>query len=318
MKLTNDGKIPVIVIAGPTASGKTALAVEIAKRYNGEIISADSMQIYKGMDIASAKPTKDEMQSIPHHLVDFLNSGEKYSVARFIEDASKAAEGIISRDKNVIIAGGTGLYIDSFIDNIVFEKQENNEKIREEIRLRRENEGIDAIYNELMRIDPETALSLHINNEGRVMRAYETYLLTGEKPSEIRKRSRSVSSPYVPLYFCLMYKDREKLYDRINRRADMMLERGLLKEAEEYFSLDSLSTSSQAIGHKELVPYLKGEISLDEAVENLRRATRNYAKRQLTWFRRNEKIIPVYCDCFDSFDDIVNEVCALTDASGLF
>jgi len=318
MKTLKNGKIPVIVIAGPTASGKTAVSVEIAKRFNAEVISADSMQIYKGMDIASAKPTADEMQGIEHHLVDFLEPHIKYSVAKFCEDAFYCVEAIRSRNKNVIVAGGTGLYIDSFVNNIVFEKQEDNEKIREKIRLRREKEGIEAIYEELRKIDPETADSLHINNEGRVMRAYETYLLTGEKPSVIRQRSRSSQSPFAPVYICLMYEDREKLYDRINKRVDIMLEKGLLKEAEEYFSLDRQSTSSQAIGHKELIPYLTGEISLETAVENLKRSTRNYAKRQLTWFRRNENMIPVYCDKYDNFSDMVNAISDIIKKSGLF
>ena len=299
-------KIPVIAIVGPTASGKTAFSVELAKRIGAEIVSADSMQIYKGMDIASAKPTADETAHVPHHLIDFLDPSDKYSVARYIEDASAAIRDIISRNKKVIICGGTGLYVDSLLQNITFEEQPDNEKIREMLRKRREEEGIEALFRELQEADPETAATLHINNEGRVLRALETYILTGEKPSEIRKRSRSVPTPYESLYFCLEYKDREVLYDRINRRVDIMVKSGLVDEAREYFSLHDDYTSAQAIGHKEIAPFLEGKISLDEATDNLKKATRHYAKRQRTWFRRNESAVRLYCDTFSSVEDMVN------------
>lgn len=311
-------KIPVIAVVGPTASGKTAFSVALAKKIDAEIVSADSMQIYKWMDIASAKPVKEEMQGIPHHLIDFLDPSESYSVARYIKDATAAIKDIHSRGKKVILCGGTGLYTDSLLGNIMFDEQPDNKEIREKLRKRREEEGIEAIFNELKAIDPETANTLHINNEGRVLRALETYYLTGEKPSVLRERSRSVPTPYSSLYFCLTYNDREILYDRINRRVDIMLENGLVEEAREYFSLSAENTSAQAIGHKEIAGFLRGEISLSEATENLKKATRHYAKRQMTWFRRNDKINYIYCDSFSSIDDMVSYAVAKIDESGIY
>ncbi len=311
-------KIPVIAVIGPTASGKTAVSVELAKIYNAEIISADSMQIYKGMDIASAKPSEEEKQGIVHHLMDFLPPDEKYSVARYCTDAGKKAEEIRERNKNIIVCGGTGLYIDSFLGNISFEEQPDNTEVRNELKKRLETEGIGVLFEELRRIDPETADTLHINNEGRILRALETYSLTGEKPSVLRERSREKPSPYEAVYIFLNYENREILYDRINKRVDIMIERGLKEEAREYFSLDGSYTSSQAIGHKELIPYLKGEISLYEATENLKRATRNYAKRQLTWFRRNKEAHTVFCDRYSSSHEIIGEITRIIDSTKLF
>lgn len=317
MDSVNIKKIPVIAVVGATASGKTALAVELALRLNAEIVSADSMQIYKGMDIASAKPDKEEMRGIRHHLIDFLEPSEKYSVARYITDARKAIEDIRSRGKNVIICGGTGLYVDSLLQNIVFEDEEDNSEIREKLRARRESEGIEGLYDELMEIDPETAQTLHINNEGRILRALESYYLTGEKPSLLRKKSRSVPSPYNALYIELRYENRDVLYDRINRRVDIMLEKGLVEEAKEYFRLNKADTAAQAIGHKELAGYLNGEISLEEAADNLRKATRHYAKRQMTWFRRNREINALYCDKYENPSLIADAAEEIINKSGL-
>lgn len=311
-------KIPVISVVGPTASGKTAFSVALAKRIGAEIVSADSMQIYKGMDIASAKPTREEMQGVPHHLIDFLEPSEAYSVARYIKDATEAIKDIHSRGKKVIICGGTGLYVDSLLGNIVFDEQPDNTEVRNKLRLRREKDGIEAIYRELQEIDPETADTLHINNEGRVLRALETYYLTGEKPSVLRARSRSVPTPYNSLYFCLNYKDREILYDRINRRVDIMIENGLVEEAREYFSLSPENTSAQAIGHKEIAGYLRGEITLREAADNLKKATRHYAKRQLTWFRRNENIHNIYCDTFENSEKMVDYAVGIIENSEIY
>ncbi len=316
MKETHD-KIPVIAVVGPTASGKTAFAVKLAKIFDAEIISADSMQIYKGMDIASAKVTEEEKQGIRHHLVDFLDCDKKYSVASFIKDASAAIEDIVSRGKKVIICGGTGLYIDSLLQNIVFEEQPDNEEIRKMLRERADKEGLESLYNELSEKDPQTAFALHINNEGRVLRALEVLYLTGEKPSVLRERSKSIESPYKPVYIGLFYRDRNVLYDRINRRVDMMIEKGLVEEAKEYFSLHKDYTSAQAIGHKEMAGYLTGEITLTEAAENLKKATRHYAKRQMTWFRRNSELHSIYCDDYKNTDDAV-EAAALIIKNSLF
>ncbi len=311
-------KIPVIVVAGPTASGKSAFAVALAKIFNAEIISADSMQIYKGMDIASAKVTADEMQGIPHHLIDFVSPDDKYSVARYVKDAKAAIDAVTERGKNVIICGGTGLYIDSLLNNVNFEEQPDNSVIRDKLRKRRAEEGIEALYRELTELDPDTASSLHINNEGRVLRALETYYLTGEKPSVLRRRAASFDSPYESAYICLEYSDRELLYDRINLRVDRMIEKGLVEEAKEYFDRHPDDTASQAIGHKEIAKYLSGDISLEDASENLKRATRNYAKRQLTWFRRNNDAYRIYCDKFDSFEDAVNAAADYINTTQLF
>lgn len=309
-------KIPVIAIVGPTASGKTRMAVELAKKYNAEIVSADSMQIYKGMDIASAKPDREEMQGIKHHLMDFLDSSVRYSVKKFSEDAKIAIEDITKRKKNVIICGGTGLYVDSLLQNIVFEDEPDNTEIRERLRKRREEEGIEVLYEELKQLDPVTAENLHINNEGRILRALETYYLTGELPSVLRARSKAQETPYDALYICLDYMKRDTLYDRINKRVDIMIEKGLVEEAKQYFSLSESFTSAQAIGHKELIPYLKGEITLEEATDNLKKATRHYAKRQLTWFRRNADINTLYCDKYEDFSYAVDAAAEIIENWG--
>ncbi len=297
MNAAEKKKIPVVAIVGATASGKTALAVEICRRFNGEVVSADSMQIYKGMNIATAKPTSEEMCGIPHHMLDFLPVTEKYCVAQYVADASEKIFDIVSRGKMPVVAGGTGLYVDSLLNGTVFEDEPDGTDIREKLRLRRDKEGIEPLYRELEQIDPDTAHSLHMNNGGRVLRALEVYYITGEKPSVRRLRSRQTESPFNPLYISVEYKDRKKLYDRINRRVDTMLENGLIDEAREYFSLDGACTASAAIGYKELAPFFDGRATLDEAVESLKQATRRYAKRQLTWYRNKDFVHRIYADC---------------------
>lgn len=289
-------KIPVVAIVGATASGKTSLAVETAKRFDGEVISADSMQIYKGMSIATAKPTPEETEGIPHHLIDFLPVTERYSVAAFVRQAGERIADIRSRGRLPIVCGGTGLYIDSLLGSMAYEDEPDNAGIRKELEERRDRLGIEDIFNELMSVDPDYASALHIHNEGRILRALEMYYLTGEKPSVRRARAAAQDPPYAPFYISIEYKNRENLYARIDKRVDRMLEAGLEEEARAYYALDKKSTASQAIGYKELAGYFSGEISLAEAVDNLKRATRRYAKRQLTWFRRNEEIHRIYAD----------------------
>lgn len=289
-------KIPVAAVVGATASGKTALAVELAVRFGGEIVSADSMQIYKGMNIATAKPTEEEKRGIPHHLLDFLPVTEKYSVARFADEAGKAIRDIHSRGKLPIVCGGTGLYVDSLLSNMLFEEEPDHTGMRATLEAKLASEGEKALYDELNAVDPEYAASLHMNNTGRVIRALEMYYLTGELPSVRRARAVGTESPYDPVYICIEYKNRENLYARIDKRVDVMFASGLEEEAREYFLLDKKSTASQAIGYKELAGYFNGEISLEEAADNLKRATRRYAKRQLTWFRRNDSINRIYVD----------------------
>ena len=318
MNDTPENKIPVIAVVGATASGKTALAVEICRRFNGEVVSADSMQIYKGMSVATAKPTPEEMRGIKHHLIDFLPVTEKYSVARYIADASAAVADIVSRSKTPVVAGGTGLYADSLLQGVVFEDEPDTAEVRQALRLRREKEGLEALYAELEKIDPETAESLHINNEGRVLRALEVYYLTGEKPSERRIRSRQTESPFLPLYISIEYNDREKLYEKINKRVDNMVANGLIDEAHDYFALDNACTASAAIGYKELAPYFDGVITLPEALENLKRATRRYAKRQLTWYRNKEGIHRIYADELPEGVSAADEAEKIITESGLF
>ncbi len=289
-------KSPLLVIVGPTASGKTALAVECAKKFNGEVISADSMQIYKGMSIATAKPTVEEMQNIKHHLIDFLEVSQKYSVAEFVKDAQICAQDVLSRGKLPVLAGGTGLYVDSFVNNIIFSDAQSDDSLRQEISEELKMNGAEKMLEKLYEIDPDYASKLHKNNEKRIIRAFEIYRLTGKTPTQVNLLSKTAASEYNCCFVGINYADRNNLYRRINERVDKMMENGLLEEAKLYYSLPEKATASQAIGYKELKPYFDGEISLEQATENLKRGTRRYAKRQLTWFRRNENIKWFYPD----------------------
>ncbi|MEG0545628.1 MAG: tRNA (adenosine(37)-N6)-dimethylallyltransferase MiaA [Oscillospiraceae bacterium] len=287
-------KIPVLVIVGPTASGKTSLSIECAKKLNGEIVSADSMQIYKGMDIATAKPTKDEMQGVVHHLLSFVNPlNSSYSVADYVIDANRAISDINSRGKLPIIVGGTGLYIDSLIDNIQFTEIQTDQNLRKELEEKLERIGSNEMLKELEVFDKEAAQRLHPNNKKRIIRAFEVYILTGKTLTQTIKNSKNMPSPFDAKFIGINYKNRQILYDRINTRVDLMIEKGLLDEAKQY--RDKLSkTSAAAIGYKELEPYFNGELSLENALSNLKQVTRNYAKRQITWFNKNERINWIY------------------------
>ena len=288
--------IPIVAVVGPTASGKTSLAVELALRTGGEVISADSMQIYAGMPVATAQPDESERRGVPHHLIGFLPPSEDYSVARFVEDAGACARDIASRGRLPILAGGTGLYVDALLQNIRFEPMPENADIRARLLRRAEEEGPQPLWDELAAVDPETAAAVHPRNVTRVVRALEVYLLTGETISARRRRSRAEPSPYKVCWIGLDYADRAVLYDRIGRRVDRMLGDGLLDECRAQLASPLSETSAQAIGYKELAPYLAGLLPLEECVENLKRATCRYAKRQLTWFRRNPEIHWMYPD----------------------
>lgn len=297
----SDNKIKVVSLAGPTASGKTALSVMLAHRFKGEIVSADSMQIYKGMDIATAKPTKNEMCSIPHHLMDYVEVTESYSVARYIEDAKVAIADIHKRNKLPIITGGTGLYIDSLLSGVSFSEGEADMSLRQELQHRLEAEGIDAMLSLLSEFDRDSAHRLSVErNPKRIIRAIEVYYTTGVTMTEQNLRSKENGSDYLPVKLALNFRDRQKLYDRINLRVDLMLEQGLLKEAEHHFSCNHANTSVQAIGYKELKPYFDGALSLNECIEILKRSTRRYAKRQLTWFMRDNQIKWFYVDDYNN------------------
>ncbi|MBO6301390.1 MAG: tRNA (adenosine(37)-N6)-dimethylallyltransferase MiaA [Ruminiclostridium sp.] len=296
-------KIFVVVVCGPTASGKTRLAVDLALDLGGEVVSADSMQIYKGMDIASAKPTEAEKKGVPHHLMDFLDPKQPFSVADYVELARKAIYDIHSRGKLPIICGGTGLYIDSLIDNIMFDDSASDPEYRAELEKLASERGNGFVLEMLSAIDPESASQLHENNLKRIIRALEVYKLSGLTMTEQKRRSRLEPSPYEP---CMMMIDypREELYERIDRRVDMMLEAGLVDEAREFYSRGECYTASQAIGYKELKPYLDGELSLEECVGTLKRNTRRYAKRQLTWFKKDSRIVHISASKDVEYDKI--------------
>ena len=283
-------KTRIVVVCGPTASGKTALAVDLAKRFGGEIVSADSMQIYRKLNIASAKPTEEEKQGIPHHLMDFLPPEQSFSVAEYVRLAREAISDIAARGKLPIVAGGTGLYVNSLIDNVKFDKTETDPSFRLEMQRFADENGNEALWRQLAAIDPEAAAQLHPNNRGRIIRALEIYRTGGRTITEAKALSRLEETPYEPCMIALDYEDRQQLYDRINRRVDIMLEQGLLEEAREFFSHSDYSTAAQAIGYKELKGYFDGKKSLEECIESLKQQTRRYAKRQLTWFRRDGRI----------------------------
>ena len=306
-------KKKAIVVVGATASGKTALGVHIAKRFNGEVISADSMQIYKGMDIATAKPTIEEMDGIKHHLIDFIDVQSQYSVSNYCEVAKEVFDKIIENDKLPVIVGGTGLYIDSFLSNTKFLEAASSDNIRKELLLEAEKNGVESLYEQLKVIDPDAVKNIHPNNTVRVIRALEIYRTTGKTLTEQNKLSHAVESDIEPLYIGISYADRENLYNRINLRVDLMLEAGLLEEAKDFFKMNPSKTAFNAIGYKELKPFIDGDLAFDVCVENLKRETRRYAKRQITWFKRNKNINWVYADklskeeLLEAVDELIND-----------
>lgn len=289
-------KQPLVVVVGPTASGKTAAGVILAKEFGGEVVSADSMQIYKSMSISTAKPTKDEMQGIPHHLIDFLDSDTAFSVADYVSLAREKISDIASRGKLPILVGGTGLYVNSLIDNIKFDDTCGNSEIRDRLYAEAQEKGNHYLWERLLHIDPETASAVHENNLSRVVRALEVFEITGEKLSVHKKNSRLEESRYDVCMIGLNFHDRHLLYDRINRRVDLMLLNGLVDEAKDFFSEENRYTANQAIGIKELKPYLDGKDTLENCVKKIKMESRRYAKRQLTWFRRDGRINWIYLD----------------------
>ena len=302
----------IVVVCGPTASGKTALSVELAKRLSGEIISADSMQIYKGMDIATAKPTAQEKQGIPHYLMDFLDPHDSFSVADYVKMAHERITDIASRGKLPIVVGGTGLYISSLIDNLSFEETESDYEYRDELRLLAQEKGNGYLLRMLREIDPDTAAKLHENNLNRIIRALEVYKTTGKTMSEQQRLSRLSPSPYDPCMIQLDY-DRETLYDRINRRVDIMLEQGLVEEARAIYdrNYDRSLPALQGLGYKQLFRVFDGEYTLSEGIEAIKQETRRFAKRQLTWFRRDRRITWLDVSTFESAEALGEEVCRI-------
>ncbi len=282
-------KPKVIVICGPTASGKTALSIELAKTINGEIISADSMQIYKDFNIGSAKPTKDEMQGIKHYLIDYVSPYTRYSVADYKKDATIAIEEVIKKEKVPIIVGGTGLYIDSLIYNIEYRDIEYDKTYREELEKIAQEQGLNVLYEKAKQIDEEAMKIISPNDKKRIIRILEIYKATGKNKTEQEKESRKNEIPYDYKIFAINM-EREVLYNRINLRVDKMIEQGLIEEVKDILKkYKEIPTAMQALGYKEIKEYLDGKITKDEAIEKVKQETRRYAKRQLTWFRKNNQ-----------------------------
>lgn len=297
-------KIFIVVVCGATASGKTRLAIDLAKKFDGEIVSADSMQIYKKLDIASAKPTEEEKDGIVHHMMDFLEPTEAFSVADYVPMAREIIGDIHKRGKLPIICGGTGLYINSLVDNIEFDDTGSDPLFREEMKKLADEQGNGAVLEKLRTVDPESAERLHENNLSRVIRALEVYHISGKTMTEVQAMSRLKPSPYEACMMMIDYEDREDLYERIDRRVDIMLESGLLAEAQEFFTHDGYVTAAQAIGYKELKPYFSGEAELSECIERLKRETRRYAKRQLTWFKKDSRIHHIFSSKSTNYEKI--------------
>lgn len=297
----------IICIVGPTASGKTALSIALAKALGSEIVSADSMQIYKGMDVGTAKPTPEEMDGIPHHMLSIIKPDEDYSVARYVREAGKCVDDILARGKIPIIVGGTGLYVDSLVRGTEFADFEEDKEYRNELFAIYEKEGAEKLHKMLFDIDPERAEQIHENNVKRVIRALEVYKATGRTITEHDAATQNKPPKYDATYIGLMFEDRQKLYDRINLRVDLMEKAGLLREVKEILDsgVSPQATSMQAIGYKELVSFFEGRCSLEEAKEAIKQGSRRYAKRQMTWFKRNERTNWIAADNAKNLSDIL-------------
>ena len=281
----------IVVICGPTASGKTALSIALAKAFDGEVVSADSMQIYRRMDIGTAKPTKQEMDGVPHHMLDVAEPGEAYSVSRYVEEATACVEDILARGKLPIVCGGTGLYIDGLIRGTDYQPAGTDNGIREQLDGEWEAQGAEQMMARLAAVDPDSAARLHLSDKRRILRALEVYLATGETITVHNARTKEIPPRYEAIMIGLNTEPRQILYDRIDRRVGVMLEQGLLQEVKCLLEDGLLEgTAAQAIGYKELLAYFRGEMTLETAADLIRQKSRNYAKRQLTWFRRDERV----------------------------
>ncbi len=305
-------KPKVIVICGPTASGKTALSIELAKRINGEVVSADSMQIYKDMDIGSAKVTKEEMQGIKHYLVDCVSPDERYSVANYKLDAKKAIEEILKKGKTPIVVGGTGLYIDALIYEIEYQDIKINESYRKELESIKQNQGLEVLYERALKIDPEAMKKISPNDSKRIMRVLEIYEATGKNKTEQEAESRLKEIPYNYKVFAITM-DREKLYERINKRVDIMIENGLIEEVKELLKkYKEFPTAMQALGYKEVKEHLDGKLTKQEMIDKIKQESRRYAKRQLTWFRKNKQTIWI-----DGLNDMQKNINIILEESNI-
>ena len=294
----------IIVICGPTASGKTGLSLVLAKKFGGEIISADSMQVYKNLNIGTAKATDEEQQAAPHHLVDFLDPSEPYNVEIFTRLAKEKIEEISQRGNIPFIVGGTGLYMESLVNGITFTEQKSDKSVRNRLEQQLAENGNEWLHQQLVEIDPEYAATVHPNNAVRVMRALEIYYTTGVTMTQQIAASRPKEKPYDVLFLATGFLDRAKLYENIDKRVDIMVQLGVLNEAEYvYKNRDTFVNSAAAIGYKEFFPYFEGIQTLEECIENLKKSSRHYAKRQLTWFNRMEDINWLYVDVEENYKE---------------
>ena len=307
----------LIAVVGPTASGKTALAIALAKELGGEIVSADSMQIYRGMDSATAKPTPEEMAEVPHHLIGFWPPEKPFSVAQYAVLAREKIDDILRRGRVPVLCGGTGLYIKAIVDHIQYEEETGGDAVlRERLRRQAQDEGNLAVWRQLQAMDPQTAERIHPNNLGRVIRAIEVMQVSGRSIREQEERSRQAPCPYHVIQIGLRYRNRENLYERIGRRVDAMAEAGLLEEARAVRQQGLTATAAQAIGYKELYDWMDGTLPLEEALENLKRSTRRYAKRQLTWFGADARIRWIEPDALQAGETVTEQAMRIIENDG--
>lgn len=299
-------KPKVIVICGPTASGKTALSIELAKKINGEIISCDSMQIYKYMDIGTAKPTLEEQKEVKHHLIDFVEPNQRYSVAEYKKDAEKSIEEILSKGKTPIIVGGTGLYVDSLIYGIEYPEIELDEEYRKQLEKEIEEKGLESLYNKAKEIDSKAMEKISPNDKKRIMRVVEIYKATGKTKTEQEIESRTHEVKYDYKVFAIKM-DREKLYERINKRVDLMVRKGLIEEVQNILKkYDKFPTAMQGLGYKEVVEYLDGKTTKEEMIDKIKMQTRRYAKRQITWFKKNKQTVWIENNELSKILEVIN------------
>ena len=299
-------KPKVIVICGPTASGKTALSIELAKKINGEIISCDSMQIYKYMDIGTAKPTLEEQKEVKHHLIDFVEPNQRYSVAEYKKDAEKSIEEILSKGKTPIIVGGTGLYVDSLIYGIEYPEIELDEEYRKQLEKEIEEKGLESLYNKAKEIDSKAMEKISPNDKKRIMRVVEIYKATGKTKTEQEIESRTHEVKYDYKVFAIKM-DREKLYERINKRVDLMVKKGLIEEVQNILKkYDKFPTAMQGLGYKEAVEYLEGKKTKEEMIDKIKMQTRRYAKRQITWFKKNKQTVWIENNELSKILEVIN------------
>ena len=310
---------PMVVLTGPTAVGKTELSIQLAQKLDGEIISADSMQIYQKMDIGTAKIRKEEMDGIPHHLIDVLDPSEEFNVARFQEMAKDALAGIYRRGRIPLIVGGTGFYIQGLLYDIDFTKEEQDFRYRENLQKKAKEEGAKAIHKMLQAVDPASAQKIHPNNIKRVIRALEFYHLNGRKISEHNEQESRKESPYRFAYFVLN-QNRTTLYERINHRVDLMLEAGLVEEVRRLkeAGYGKNLVSMQGIGYKEVLDYLDGKMTLEETADQIKKDTRHFAKRQLTWFGREKEVIMIDKDKYETEEEILEHMLGILKEKGIY